>query len=189
MELKVAIVMDGFDEYPIKLRKKSFIIDIINHKVFHNSILVLTSRPTTTIFLHGKVDRRIEILGFAQEERDKYISKSLDSPEQTKQLQDYLKYKPVINGLVYVPLHLAILLYLVKFQSKLPETLTEMNELFILHTIYRSMTKNELTPADTVTAMDVIADLPDDILGIVNRLSKLAFKGLQGNQLVFSLIC
>ena len=186
MELKVAIVMDGFDEYPIKLRKRSFIADIINRKVFRDSIVVLTSRPTATIFLHSKVDRRIEILGFAQEERDQYISELLDSPEQTKQLQDYLKYQPIINGLVYVPLHLAILLYLFKFQSKLPETLTEMNELFILHTIYRSMTKNELTPADTVTAMDAIADLPDDILDIVNRLSKLAFKGLQSNQLVFS---
>ena len=186
MESKVAIVMDGFDEYPIKLRKKSFIVDIINRKVFHNSIVILTSRPTATIFLHDKVDQRIEILGFAQEERDQYISESLNSPEQVKQLQGYLKYQPIINGLVYVPLHLAILLYLFKFQSKLPETLTEMNELFILHTIYRSLTKNELTADNTVTAMDAIRDLPHNILDIVNRLSKLAFKGLQSNQLVFS---
>ena len=186
MESKVAIVMDGFDEYPIKLRKKSFVVDMINRKVFHNSIVVLTSRPTATVFLHNKVDRRIEILGFAQEERDQYILESLNSPEQVKQLQDYLKYQPIINGLVYVPLHLAILLYLFKFQSKLPETLTEMNELFILHTIYRSLSKNKLTPDDTVTAMDSIRDLPKNILDIVNRLSKLAFKGLQTNQLVFS---
>ena len=188
MESKVAIVMDGFDEYPNKLRKRSFIADIINHKVFRNCIVVLTSRPTATIFLHGKVNRRIEILGFAQEERDQYISESLDSPEQTKQLQDYLRYQPIINGLVYVPLHLAILLYLFKFQNKLPETLTEMNELFILHTIYRSLTKNQLTADDTVTAIDAIKDLPNNILDIVNRLSKLAFKGLQSNQLVFSYI-
>ena len=186
MESKVAIVMDGFDEYPIKLRRRSFIADIISHKVFHNAIVVLTSRPTATINLHGKVDRRIEILGFAQEERDRYISESLDSPEQVKQLQYYLKYQPVINGLVYVPLHLAILLYLFKSQSKLPETLTEMNESFILHTIYRSMAKNQLILADTVTAMDAITDLSGDILDIVSRLSKLAFKGLQNNRLAFS---
>ena len=76
--------MDGYDEYPIKLRKKSFIADIIKGKVFHNCIVVLTSRPTATLSLHDKVDRRVEILGFAQEERDKYISESLDSPEQQK---------------------------------------------------------------------------------------------------------
>ena len=75
---------------PIKQRKKSFISDLIKHKVFRNSIIVLTSRPTATISLHDRVDGRVEILGFAQEERDKYISDSLDSPEQRKQLQDYL---------------------------------------------------------------------------------------------------
>ena len=185
-ELKVGIVMDGFDEYPIKLRKKSFIADIIKGKVFRNCIVVLTSRPTATLSLHDKVDRRVEILGFAQEERDKYISKSLDSPEQQKQLQDYLKCQPIINNLVYDPLYLAILLYLFKIQSRLPETLTEMNELFILHTIYRSLTKHELTLASAVTVVRSLKDLPKQILDIVTGLSQLAFEGLQNNQLVFS---
>ena len=38
MELKVAVVMDGFDEYPIKLRKKSFIANIIKGKCFINPL-------------------------------------------------------------------------------------------------------------------------------------------------------
>ena len=185
-ELKVGIVMDGFDEYPIKQRKKSFIADLIKGKVFYNSIIVLTSRPTATISLHDKVDRRVEILGFAQEERDKYITDSFDSPEKRKQLQDYLKCQPIINGLVYVPLHLAILIYLFKIQSKLPETLTEMNESFILHTIYRSLTKNELTSTDLVTVVVSLKDLPENITKVIKALSKLAFTGLQNDKLVFS---
>ena len=185
MRLQVGIVMDGFDEYPMELRRNSFITDLIKGRVFRNSIVVLTSRSTATIHLHSKVDRRVEILGFAQEERDKYISESLDSPDQRK-LQDYLKCQPIINGLVYVPLHLAILLYLYKVQSKLPETLTEMNESFILHTIFRSLTKDELTPASPVTVVDNINGLPKNVLDIVKGLSKLAFIGLQNNQLVFS---
>ena len=107
MGLKVAFVVDGYDEFPMKLHKKSFISDLIKGKMFPNYILVLTSRPTAaTKSLHDKVDRRVEILGFTQEERDKYISESLDSPEQRKQLQGYLKYQPVINGLAYTPLNL-----------------------------------------------------------------------------------
>ena len=185
-ELKVCIVMDGFDEYPMKLRKKSIIADLIKGEVFHKSIIVLTSRPTATISLHDKVDRRVEILGFAQKERDTYISDSLVSPEQAEQLQDYLKCQPIINGLVYVPLHLAILLYLFKKGSKLPETLTEMNKSFILHTIYRSLTKNELTSTGPVTAVADMNDLPKNILNIIRELSKLAFAGLQNDKLVFS---
>ena len=182
-KLKVGVVMDGYDEYPANLRTKSFIANLIKGKVFHNSIVVLTSRPTATISLHDKVDRRIEILGFAQEERDEYISVSLESPKQRKQLQLYLKCHPVINGLIYVPLHLAVLLYLFKVQSKLPETLTEMNESFILHTIYRSLAKDQLTPTTVVVS---IKDLPESVKTIVNKLSKIAFIGLQDNRLVFT---
>ena len=184
--LQVAIVMDGFDECPIELRKNSFIANLLKGRIFNNSIVVLTSRPTATINLHGKVDQRVEILGFAQEERDKYIAKSLDSPDQRKQLQDYLKSRPIINGLVYVPLHLAILLHLFKIESKLPETLTEMNESFILHTIYRSLAKNELTRDGPDTVISNIKDLSATFLDIVKGLSKLAFIGLQKSKLVFS---
>ena len=145
---------------------------------------MLTSRPTATIFLHDKVDRRVEILGFAQEERDKYISESLDSLEQGRQLQDYLKCQPIINS--YVPLQLAILVYLFRVQSKLPETLTEMVKSSILHIIYRSMIKNELTPASIVTDVDSLEDLPRPFSDILSKLSKLALIGLQNNQLVFT---
>ena len=185
-ELQVGIVIDGYDEYPIQLRKKSFIVNLINGYVFHNCTIVLTSRPTATLNLHSRADRRVEILGFAQEERDAYICESLDSPDQRKQVQDYLKCQPIINGLVYVPLHLAVLLYLFKNQSKLPETLTEMNKLFILHTIYRSLSKDDIITEDEVTAINCIEDLPDNISGIIKGLSKLAFTGLQNDQLVFT---
>ena len=184
-KLKVGFVMDGYDEYPASLRKKSFIANLIKGKVFHNFIVVLTSRPTATISLHNKVDRRVEILGFAQEERDKYISVSLCSSEQRKKLQDYLVCHPIINGLIYVPLHLAVLLYLFKAQSELPETLTEMNESFILHTIYRSLTRDRLTLTSPVAIVS-IKDLPGSVSMIVNKLSKIAFTGLQSNRLVFT---
>ena len=185
-KLQVGLVMDGFDECPIELRKSSFIAKLLKGRVFKNAIVVLTSRPTATIMLHNKVDRRVEILGFAQEERDQYINKSLDSPDKRKQLQDYLRSQPIINSLVYVPLHLAILLYLFKVQSKLPKTLTEMNESFILHTIYRSLAKNDLTPVGPHTVVSKIKYLSKNVLDIVKGLSKLAFIGLQNSKLVFS---
>ena len=53
-----------------------------------------------------------------------------------------------------------------------------MNESFLLHTIYRSLAKDKLTVN--------IKDLPKTVLDIVKGLSKLAFIGLQNDQLVFS---
>ena len=182
----VAFVFDGFDEYPISLQKGSFITDVIkgvhNGNMFLNSTVVVTSRPTATLFLHRISDRRIEILGFPKEERDNYIAFSLNDSLVKQGFDKYLKKHPIINNLCYIPLYLAILMYLFQ-QGSLPETLTEMNESFILHTIYRYLEKQNLTPPGIAKKL---IDLPDDVLKFVYQLSQLAFEGLCNNQLVFT---
>ena len=180
---ELCIVMDGFDEYPTSLQKDSFIVNVINGRVFSEATVVITSRPTATVSLHDRVDRRIDILGLPKEERDKYISEVFSNlPNKKVELDKYLKQQPVINGLCFVPLHLAILLYLFQ-QGSLPETLTEMNESFILHTIYRHLERYGITPCG---AVDNLTKVPKPILTIVDKLSELAFKGLQENKLVFT---
>ena len=81
----VAFVIDGFDEYPSSLQHSSLIVDIIRGEVLHKAMVVVTSRPTATVSLHDHVDRRIDILGFAKEEREQYIIQSLsDCPEKER---------------------------------------------------------------------------------------------------------
>ena len=180
---QLCVVMDGFDEYPTSSQNNSFIVDIISRKILTEAIVVITSRPTATVSLHDRVDRRIDILGLPKEERDKYISQVFSySPEKELELTKYLKQQPVINGLCFVPLHLAILLYLFQ-QGSLPETLTEMNESFILHTIYRHLDRDGVAPSGL---LDRLKDVPKQVLDIVYKLSELAFKGLQENKLVFT---
>ena len=180
---QLCIVMDGFDEYPTLLQENSFFLDIIKGEILPEAIVVITSRPTATVSLHDQVDRRIDILGLPQEERVKYISQVFsNSLEKRTKLERYLKQQPVINGLCFVPLHLAVLLYLFQ-QGSLPETLTEMNQFFILHTIYRHLKRYGLTPSVPVGKLE---NLPKPVLDIVYKLSELAFKGLQENKLVFT---
>ena len=188
----VAFVFDGFDEYPSSLREKSFITYLIkgvNCGRILDSTVIVTSRPTATLNLHRLVDRRIEILGFPKEEREKYVLSYLNnlygdhSCNKKEELDIYLKKYPIINNLCYIPLHLSILMYLFQ-EDSLPETLTEMNEYFIFHTIYRYLEINKLTLPSEVKKLE---DLPRDIIKFVYKLSQLAFKGLQDNQLVFTL--
>ena len=180
---QLCIVMDEFDEYPTSLQKNSFIVDIIKGKLLSEAIVVITSQPTATVSLHNRVNRRIGILGLPKEERDKYISQVFsNSPEKEIELTKYLEQQPVVNGLCFVPLHLAILLYLFQ-QGSLPETLTEMNKSFILHTIYRNLDKDGVAPSGLI---DRLKDVPKPVLDIVYKLSELAFKGLQENKLVFT---
>ena len=184
---QLCIVMDGFDEYPNTLQENSFIVDIIKNVFLPEAIVVITSRPTATVSLHDQVDRRIDILGLPKEEREKYISQVLsNAPDKEFELERHLKQRPVINGLCFVPLHLAILLYLFK-QGCLPETLTEMNESFILHTIYRHLKRHGVLPSGPVSGpVDKLTKVPKPVLDIVHKLSKLAFIGLQHHKLVFT---
>jgi len=85
--------------------------------------------------------------------------------------------------LCFIPLHLAVLLYLFQ-QGSLPETLTEMNESFIIHTIYRHLKRHEVTPSGVV---DKLEKVPQQVLDVVHKLAKIAFKGLESNKLVFTL--
>ena len=178
----IVFVIDGYDECPCDSKLKSFVDKLVQKKYLPLCMVVITSRPTGSLSLRQLVNQRIEILGLAKKERDQYISESFKGlPEKIIKLKEYLRQQPIINSLIYISLHLAVLLYLFK-QDILPETLTEMNELFILHTIYRYLTKQE----PSCTKVDNLLSLPKYVLNIIYQLSKLAFKGLEGNQLVFT---
>ena len=177
----VVFLIDGLDEYPGALQN-TLLARLIDRKILSKCVYVITSRSFASITLHNKVERRIEILGFGNEERDEYISKSFNSsPIKRQELEIYLKQHPMLDSLVYIPFHLSVLLFLFQ-QGNLPETLTEMNESFILHTVYRHMEKHNL-PTSCIVKLD---SFPKPVYGIVYRLSKLAFEGLQKNQLVFT---
>ena len=186
--VNVAFVFDGFDEYPSALRQSSYITNLIEggNQYLPKSVVVVTSRPATTLSLceSDMIDRRIEVLGFPKEERVKYISQSLKgSNRKIQQLDQYLQSYPIIDNLCYTPLYLEILLYLFQ-QDSLPKTLTEMNKYFIINTIYRYLKKHNLKPPGE---LKMIKHFPPEHVEFVNKLSQLAFEGLQKNQLVFTL--
>ena len=185
----VAFIFDGFDEFSI-LQEDSIVKDIIGVnkyvRIFPRSTVVITSRPTATLHLHELVNRRIVILGLAPGERNKLISLSdLQLPNKEQFIQEYFMEHPIISSLCYIPLNLAILLYLFK-QNYFPVKLTEINEAFVIHIVYRYIKRN---PSSNVTKDPIhakhIQDFPKCIVNILNLLSELAFDGLQKNQLVF----
>ena len=178
----VVFVIDGYDECPCDKPLKGFIDKLCQSDILPQCMIVITSRPTASLLLRQFTTQRIEILGLAKKEQEQYISETLKgSSEMKMKLQEYLKQQPIINSLIYVPLHLAILLYLFK-QDCLPETLTEMNELFIIHTIYRNLSKAQ---GALIYRVKKLTDLPEAVFNVIKQLSMLAFKGLLKNQLVF----
>ena len=171
----IVFVIDGFDECPNSCRFKSFIDKLTEGEIFPKSMVV---RSHASNLLRPLADQRIEILGFAKQEQEKYITESLKKfSDKEGKLKKYLKLQPTINSIMHIPLHLAILLYLFK-EDSMPETLTELNEQFVIHTIYRHL-KKQLLP---LPRMEKISNLPESILKVINQLSKLAWSGLKCNE-------
>ena len=57
--LQICILLDGYDEYPSISHKNSLIAKLFKRMIFPKVIVLVTSRPTATLHLHDKVDRRI----------------------------------------------------------------------------------------------------------------------------------
>ena len=178
-------VFDGYDELLEILRKESFVVDIINQNVLPCCDIVITSRPTVSARLHKIVDRRIEILGFTDEDRKKYICQAFkNNPTNVDEMSAYLQSNPFINSLCYIPLNMTILmcLFTETTQSELPKTQTEINNQFICMTISRYFRKKESIPLN----INSLFEMPGRYKQVMKELSKLAFNLLGKDKIVFS---
>ena len=90
---------------------------------------------------------------------------------------------PIINSYCYIPLHLAMVIFLLRHNC-LPDTLTRINELFILRTIQRNL--QERSKEYIKLSLNKLDDLPHEIYDIVFSLSNLAYNGVQESKLVFT---
>ena len=178
------VVFDGYDELPEEIKKNSIIADIINRRILTKCCLVVTSRPTASACLHVNVDRRVEVVGFTEEDRLDYIQSTFKNcDKKVKALQHYLQSNPTINGLCYIPLNMTILLCLAEDSiDTLPKTQTELYKNFIQMTIIRFIKKYE--NHNTIIS---IANLPKPYRKVFIELAKLAFKALKTDKIVFTL--
>ena len=59
----LALLFDGFDEYPEALQKNGLIVDILKRKVLPYCALVVSSRPHVTVHLREQATFTVDVLG------------------------------------------------------------------------------------------------------------------------------
>ena len=181
---EIAILLDGYDEFPEKLRNESFVADIINRRVLPFCSLIITSRPTASAHLHRSADRRVEILGFTNEDRKQYIQCALhDSLEEIEKVTAYLKENPFINTLCYIPLNMSILICILKESDgcRMSKNQTEINNQLICMTIARHLMREKILTLDIKS----FSELPSPYNKLLAELSKLAFVLLGKDKVAF----
>ena len=184
----LAIIFDGYDEISKEDRANSIIADIIDREIFSKCCLVITSRPTASSHLHKKVDCRVEIVGFTEEDRLDYIQTALQSKnnEKVEALKEFLRLNPTINALCYIPLNMTILLCLAQDGiDHLPKTQTDMYKKFVEMTIMRFIHKiNAKIDYEVITSIN---KLPYPYNKVFEELTKLAYSALTIDKIVFRL--
>ena len=72
------LVLDGFDEVSHSFHEKSVIKSILCRQLLPKCTIILTTRPSAKHILESmcqpKVDKHVEIIGFTEEERVRYIT-------------------------------------------------------------------------------------------------------------------
>ena len=203
---KISVVFDGYDELPEKLRKDSFLYKMMIQNVADIPLcnVIITSRPNASAIFHGKVDLRVEILGFTNEDRKAYIVEALKDKDKIKKMMDYLNNNPAIDAYCYIPLNMTIVLNFFKNNdvneiTELPNTQTGINEKFICTTISRYVNKlqgltlnfssfTEIKTACNDHTVDAYYSRSNrkSLSKILQEISKLAFKALESDKIVFT---
>ena len=187
------IILEGLDEITINCRQDdSFLLRLIKDcTLLEEATILITSRPHACEEIDA--GRRIEVVGFGNDEIREFAEKSFPNDIQSvgeflRQLDEY----PQLHSLCYIPMNLVMLVDIFHCnEKKLPSTLTELYQLFIVMTLKRQVKKENVAKkppvcstvavraADSVevTLCVMLRGIPKETVEIVLCLSRLAYRG------------
>ena len=192
---KCLIILEGLDEMAVDRRQNDpFLLRLINECiVLEEAIVIITSRPHACENIDA--GRRVEVVGFGNDEIREFVENSFPKEPQCvgeflRQLDEY----PQLHSLCYVPMHLLMVVDIFQYsEKKLPSTLTELYQLFIVMTLKGQVKKENVAKkplcssvAVTTAAADNVEEtalcvmlrgIPKETVGIVVCLSRLAYRG------------
>ena len=108
------LILDGFDEVSHNFHENSVIKSILCRQLLPECTIILTTRPSAKYTLRSvcqpEVDKHVEIIGFTEEERVRYITEVFHKePELQVNFLKYMFLVPHIKSMMYIPLNCAII--------------------------------------------------------------------------------
>ena len=192
---KCLIILEGLDEMSVDRRQNDpFLLRLIKECiVLEEAIVIITSRPHACENINA--GRRVEVVGFGNDEIREFVENSfLKEPQCVKEFLWQLDEYPQLHSLCYVPMHLLMVVDIFQYnEKKLPSTLTELYQLFIVMTLKRQFKKENVAKkplcssvAVTAAAADSVEEttlcvmlrgIPKETVGTIMYLSRLAYRG------------
>ena len=143
------LILDGYDEISHSFHENSVVNRILCRELLPECTIILTTRPIAKAILESvcqpQVDKHVEIIGFTEEERVRYITKVFSKePELQVNFLKYMFLVPHIKSMMYIPLNCAIIAQ-VYYESQssryltIPRTRTQLYKALIHSVLVRHM--------------------------------------------------
>ena len=186
----ILFIFDGFDELSSYQRTKhSLFLDIVKGNKLHKCSVLVTSRTYASgpLEVISRIDRHVEVLGFTKQKINGCIRRNIPEKDKAKRLMEMLKERLDIISLCYIPLNCRIVLYVYQQQYTLPDTLTELYEVFILYTIkhYAEKISSDEEVEEQIKEANSLDSLPTVIIEQLHILLETAYTGMIEDKLVF----
>ena len=147
------LVLDGFDEVSHSFHEDSVIKSILCRQLLPECTIILTTRPVAKATLESicqpQFDKHVEIIGFTEEERVRYITEVFSKePELQANFLKYMFLVPHIKSMMYIPLNCAIIAQ-VYYESQsshhlaIPRTRTQLYKALTHSLLVRHMKMKE----------------------------------------------
>ena len=186
----ILFIMDGWDELnQTSLDETAFLPRFIKGTLFPDMDIIVTSRPSVTRSIRTKsfcpTSKLVQIVGFTEDNIKEYIhlyfseNRSV-AQELLKQLQCY----PNVMSACYVAINATIICYVYEAENRLPDTLTEVYYLFVLHAVKRHINKSSEKNEDELEAEN-FTEFKKDRQELFLKLCNLALEGLLSNNFSF----
>ena len=142
----ICFIIDGLDEYDYKNDYTKMIHKLIHKRIFSLAMVIVASRPVGTASVRNKapVTKRVEVLGFKKEQIMSYIKcYYMEKKEVACKLMSYLNLHINVLHMCYLPVHVAMICFLYSEEGdNLPQTETQIYEVFTRLTLLRKMTRD-----------------------------------------------
>ena len=182
------LIFDGWDELNTTLRQSSLAAMIIRREMLTKCSVIVTSRSyaSSSLLEMSAINKHVEVMGFTEKEIVAVINGTLRNPFLARKLLHDIEVRGDVKSLCYIPLvcSIVILVYR-KSDCKLPTTLTELYEIFILQTIRRHV-KTKRMECIEPKHLHILHDLPSVFSNFFLELCKFAYLSLKENRMTFS---
>ena len=170
----ITIILDGYDEIS---DKSSFFDKFLGRRILPQCTIVVTSRPIASARLRDNANVTLEILGFTEDGKEKFIDGELEGCEdKLSKLKSKLKDNSKLNHLCSIPFLITVLVNLSKAYDILPTSQHDLYEKFIVYTISHFLQEKFST----------IDDIAKKYKNHFSDLCHFAFVELSNDRIVFS---